>query len=108
MIDPEVALLLIGAAIALASGLIGALVQHLLSLRADRIKRERDRGEEQRAILSEGALDRAPGLQFAPLLKTDSTSDKRFILHRIYRVFKELLAEREVEGQKEGQDEPAE
>ncbi len=44
MIDRDVALLLIGAAIALVSSIVTALVQHFLSLRADRIKRERDGG----------------------------------------------------------------
>jgi len=54
MIDRDVALLLIGAAIALVSSIVTALVQHSLSLRADRVKRERDRVENQKAILSEG------------------------------------------------------
>ena len=100
MIDREVALLLIGAAIALASGLIAALVQHLLSLRADRIKRERV--EKQSAVLSEGASDRTP-LQFAPFL-TDT--DKHLIIHRIYESFKGLIAEEEAESQEGEQGEP--
>ena len=37
---------LIGAAIALMGGIAGAFLQHFLSLRMDRIKRERDRQEE--------------------------------------------------------------
>jgi uncharacterized membrane protein YhiD involved in acid resistance len=38
---------LIGAGIALVGGIAGAFVQHFLSLRTDRIKRERDRQEEE-------------------------------------------------------------
>ena len=102
MIDRDVALLLIGAAIALASGLIAALVQHLLSLRADRIKRERDRVEKQSAILSEGASDRT-SLEFAPFL-TDI--DRHLIIHRIYESFKGLIAEKQAESQEGEQGEP--
>lgn len=58
MIDRDVALLLIGASIALVSGVVMAFVQHWLSLRADRIKRERERelreSEKLRRHLSEG------------------------------------------------------
>jgi hypothetical protein len=43
----ELALLLVGATIALVSGLIGAWVQHTLSHREDRIKRDRDREEKE-------------------------------------------------------------
>jgi uncharacterized membrane protein YhiD involved in acid resistance len=38
---------LIGAGIALVGGIVGAFLQHLLSLRTDRIKRERGRQEEE-------------------------------------------------------------
>jgi hypothetical protein len=38
---------LIGAGIALVGGMVGAFLQHFLSLRTDRIKRERDRQEEE-------------------------------------------------------------
>jgi len=38
---------LVGAGIALVSGSVGAFLQHFLSLRADRIRRERDRQEQQ-------------------------------------------------------------
>ena len=38
---------LIGAGIALAGGIVGAFLQHFLSLRTDRIRRERDRQEEE-------------------------------------------------------------
>ena len=43
----DVPSLLVGAAIALASGLVVAVIQHVLLLRADRIKRERDKTEEE-------------------------------------------------------------
>ena len=57
MIDRDVALLLIGA-VALVSSLVAALVQHFLSLRADRIKREGD-GQEREAAEADDLLDRA-------------------------------------------------
>jgi hypothetical protein len=49
----DLALLLIGAGIALVSGLIGAWVNHALSLRADRIKWERDKRDREARELSE-------------------------------------------------------
>lgn len=63
--DRELVLLLVvGGTIALASSLITALVYHVLSLRADRIRRERDneatRAEELRHTLKrrlEGATE---------------------------------------------------
>jgi uncharacterized protein YjbI with pentapeptide repeats len=51
----ELALLLIGAGIALVSGLIGAWMQHFLSLRADRITRDKE--EKLIGDLSDGAKD---------------------------------------------------
>jgi hypothetical protein len=49
--DPSftaVAAMLTGAGIALVSSLLTLLVQHALSLRADRIRRQRDRDEQRR------------------------------------------------------------
>jgi hypothetical protein len=43
----EIIAALIGAGIALVGGIVGAFLQHFLSLRTDRIKRERDRQEEE-------------------------------------------------------------
>ena len=43
----EIIAALIGAAIALVGGIVGAFLHHFLSLRTDRIKRERDRQEEE-------------------------------------------------------------
>lgn len=58
MIEREVVYILIGAGIALVSSIVTALVQHFLSLRADRIKRVRERelreSEKLRRHLSEG------------------------------------------------------
>ena len=51
----EMWLLLIGAGIGLVSSIIGAVVQHLLSLRAERKKREWDRQEELRRTLAPSA-----------------------------------------------------
>jgi len=55
VIDREIVLLLIGAGIALFSSLITAIVQHFLSLRVDRVKRERDQ-QAQRAIDTKQSL----------------------------------------------------
>jgi len=44
MIERDVALLLIGAAVGLVGSLVGALVQHRLSLRADEVKRRETGG----------------------------------------------------------------
>jgi hypothetical protein len=46
-VTSEIIAALIGAGIALVGGIAGAFVQHFLSLRTDRIKRERDRQEEE-------------------------------------------------------------
>jgi hypothetical protein len=54
MIDKDVALLLIGAGIALVSSLVAALVQHFLSLRADMIRWKRERTETLRKSLLGG------------------------------------------------------
>ena len=43
----EIIAALIGAGIALVGGIVGAFLQHFLSLRKDRIKRERDRQDEE-------------------------------------------------------------
>jgi transposase len=45
-VTSEIIAALIGAAIALVGGIVGAFLHHFLSLRTDRIKRERDRQEE--------------------------------------------------------------
>jgi uncharacterized membrane protein YhiD involved in acid resistance len=46
-VTSEIIAALIGAGIALVGGIVGAFLQHFLSLRNDRIKRERDRQEEK-------------------------------------------------------------
>jgi uncharacterized membrane protein YhiD involved in acid resistance len=46
-VTSEIKAVLIGAGVALAGGTVGAFLQHFLSLRTDRIKRERDRQEQQ-------------------------------------------------------------
>jgi hypothetical protein len=46
-VTSEIIAALIGAGIALVGGIAGAFLQHFLSLRTDRIKRERDRQEEE-------------------------------------------------------------
>ena len=55
----DIALLLVGAAIAIASSIVTAIVQHRLSLRAERIKRKWEKEEresqEMKKRLAEGA-----------------------------------------------------
>jgi uncharacterized membrane protein YhiD involved in acid resistance len=46
-VTSEIIAALIGAGIALVGGIVGAFLQHFLSLRTDRIRRERDRQEEK-------------------------------------------------------------
>lgn len=47
MINRDVALLLLGAGIALVSSITTALVQHFLSIRIEKIKRDLERGEKE-------------------------------------------------------------
>ena len=86
MIDRGVALLLIGAALGVVSSLIGALVQHLLSLRADKIRRERDRKEEERREMLQAArmMLRRGGPKPATL-------DEEFLVRNIANRFQSLL-----------------
>ena len=54
----EIIAALIGAGIALVGGIAGAFLQHFLSLRKDRIKRERDRQEEEARRKQDGREER--------------------------------------------------
>ena len=54
----EIIAALIGAGIALVGGIVGAFLQHFLSLRKDRIKRERDRQEEDVRRKQDGREER--------------------------------------------------
>ena len=57
----EIIAALIGAGIALVGGIVGAFLQHFLSLRTDRIKRERDRQEEEARRKQDGREERVQG-----------------------------------------------
>jgi hypothetical protein len=57
-VTSEIIAALIGAGIALVGGIVGAFLQHFLSLRADRIKRERDRQEEEARRKQDGREER--------------------------------------------------
>jgi hypothetical protein len=57
-VTSEIIAALIGAGIALASGIVGAFLQHFLSLRTDRIKRERDRQEKEAWRKQDGREER--------------------------------------------------
>lgn len=58
--DEDFALLFAGAGITLAGIVTATLLQHFLSLRADRIKRERERKQESTDRLAEDAVENAP------------------------------------------------
>jgi hypothetical protein len=62
-VTSEIIAALIGAGIALVGGIVGAFLQHFLSLRADRIKRERDRQEEEATRKQDGREERARWLR---------------------------------------------
>ena len=59
----EIIAALIGAGIALVGGIVGAFLQHFLSLRTDRIKRERDRQEEEARSKQDGREERVRWLR---------------------------------------------
>jgi F0F1-type ATP synthase membrane subunit b/b' len=51
MVDAELTYLIIGICLGLVASIIGAILNHALPLRADEIKRERDRAERERTEL---------------------------------------------------------
>ena len=72
----EIIAALIGAGIALVGGIVGAFLQHFLSLRTDRIKRERDRQEEEARRKQDGREESARWLR-EKQEKADTTEDSR-------------------------------
>jgi hypothetical protein len=92
MIDRDVTLLLIGAAISLMSGLIGALVQHFLSLRADRIKREREKKEEEAEERKKNLLLGVREKAFVKTLLEQTHMEGAAILNDRYDMTAEKLA----------------
>jgi hypothetical protein len=60
MTEREVIAGVLGMVIGLASSMIGIVLQHILSLRADRIKRERDREDEEEREMREIARKAEP------------------------------------------------
>jgi len=62
-VTSEIIAALIGAGIALVGGIVGASLQHFLSLRTDRIKRERDRQEKQAKRKQDGREERVRWLR---------------------------------------------
>jgi hypothetical protein len=71
-VTSEIIAALIGAGIALVGGIVGAFLQHFLSLRADRIKRERDRQEEEARRKEDGREERVRWLR-----EKQNKADKR-------------------------------
>jgi len=62
-VTSEIIAALIGAGIALVGGIVGAFLQHFLSLRTDKIKRERDRQEEEARRKQDGREERVRWLR---------------------------------------------
>jgi uncharacterized membrane protein YhiD involved in acid resistance len=75
-VTSEIIAALIGAGIALVGGIVGAFLQHFLSLRTDRIKRERDRQEEEARRKQDGREESARWLR-EKQEKADTTEDSR-------------------------------
>jgi hypothetical protein len=71
-VTSEIIAALIGAGIALAGGIVGAFLQHFLSLRTDRIKRARDRQEEEARRKEDGREERVRWLR-----ERQNKADKR-------------------------------
>jgi hypothetical protein len=62
-VTSEIIAALIGAGIALVGGIVGAFLQHFLSLRADRIKRELDSQQEEARRKKDGREERGRWLR---------------------------------------------
>ena len=73
----EIIAALIGAGIALVGGIAGAFLQHFLSLRADRIKRERDRQEEAARRKEDGREERVRWLKEKQIKADKREEDSR-------------------------------
>ena len=56
MMDRDIALLLVGAGIALVSAIVTAILAHWLALRADKARRERDAEEKQSEYIRQQLL----------------------------------------------------
>ena len=72
----EIIAALIGAGIALVGGIVGAFLQHFLSLSTDRIKRDRDRQEEEARRKQDGREESARWLR-EKQEEEDKTEDSR-------------------------------
>jgi uncharacterized membrane protein YhiD involved in acid resistance len=75
-VTSEIIAALIGAGIALVGGIVGAFLQHFLSLRTDRIKRERDRQEEEARRKQDGREESVRWLR-EKQDEADKTEDSR-------------------------------
>jgi hypothetical protein len=62
-VTSEIIAALIGAGIALVGGIVGAFLQHFLSLRTDRVERERGRQEEEARRKQDGREERGRWLR---------------------------------------------
>jgi flagellar motor component MotA len=69
MIDQEILLILLGAGLSLVGAVVGSITQHFLSLRADRVRRERDKEERERQLVRETLLKDATSINPDDLAK---------------------------------------
>ncbi len=72
----EIVAALVGAGIVLVGGIVGAFLQHFLSLRADRIKRQRDRQEEGARRTQDGREERVRWLREKKNKEDESEKDR--------------------------------
>jgi hypothetical protein len=76
-VTSEIIAALIGAGIALVGGIVGAFLQHFLSLRTDRIKRERDRQGEEARRKQDGREERVRWLREKQNKEDEREEDSR-------------------------------
>jgi hypothetical protein len=94
-VTSEIIAALIGAGIALVGGIVGAFLQHFLSLRTDRIKRERDRLEEEVRRKQDGREESARWLRTKKNEEDKSEKDrKERDLERLREVLLESVSSR--------------
>jgi len=96
-IDHDLLLLLTGAVIALVSTVIAGLVQHILSLREDRIKRERDgQAKKRENLTAELSLSRVKALTASTNHTGDSwrTGGRRLKMNQTFSPIFRALRER--------------
>jgi len=91
----EIIAALIGAGVALVGGALGAFLQHFLSLRADRIKRERDSQKEETWREQKGRAEQVRWLrEKADEAETRTRDDKERDVERLRKVLLQSVSSR--------------